>query len=182
MDSETDNTIIVQQLSCSKGCVDPVPSWRKVAIALAVVFSVIVFLILMLVNTRVVQTPQCTAAIQPPPVTFFVVWTLLFICVSCAVGVATYYSARPPAQPVPILILLGLFLLVALLASWTFVDAQNGRKAGAYMIGVIILVTLFLIVSSLGYGPSKLPALLLTPLLAWTIFALTLASTTARDC
>lgn len=187
----TDNTIVfltedpttyTSSFSCKSGCPDPLPTWRKVAIALAVVFSIIVFLILMLVNTRVVQTPGCVAAVQPPPVTFMVVWTILFICVSCAVGFATYYACRPPARPVPILILLGLFLLVALLASWTFVDAQQGRKAGAYMIGFIILVTLFLIVSSLGYGDTKVPALFLTPLAAWTLFALVLAATTAKEC
>jgi len=125
-------------------CPDPIPQWRKVAIALAVTFSLIIFLILMLVNTTVRQTQNCRAAVQPPGVTFIVVWTILFICVACSIGVSTYEACTPPARSpftsfrspsraVPILILIGQFLLVALLASWTFVDAKQGRRAGAYV-------------------------------------------------
>ena len=157
------------------------PKWRAVAITVAVVCSIVVFLVMILVNVAVQQQPGCKAAVQPPAHTFMIVWPILFACVAVAVGFAAYDCAIPPAAPIPILLLLGLFLLTALLCSWTFVD-QSNRKSGTYLIAGTLFVVLFLIVGFLGYSRTKVPALLLTPLMAWLSFALIMAAQTVESC
>lgn len=157
------------------------PKWRPIAITVAVVLSVIVFLVTLLVNVAVRQQPGCRAAIQPPAQAFAIVWPILFLCLAVAVGFGAYDACVPPVAPIPILLLLLLILLTCMLCSWTFVD-QTDRKASTYLILGTLFVALLTLTGYAAYSRTKVPALLLTPLIAWLIFALVLSSQTAETC
>lgn len=102
--------------------------------------------------------------LQPPPLVFGIVWTLLYA--PFAASLAIVWNKKAPVKT------LLLYLAIGILnALWTYVFfAQENATGAVFVLLIIILVTLCLFLSV--YDISKTAAYLLIPYMVWITFAL----------
>lgn len=102
--------------------------------------------------------------LQPPPLVFGIVWTVLYALIAASLAIVWLKSA--PTKT--LLLYLGIGVLNAL---WTLAFFTRQNAAGAVFVLLIIIfmaVSLFLAV----YDISKIAAYLLIPYMVWVTFAL----------
>ena len=105
-------------------------------------------------------------AIYPPPITFAIVWTVLFILIGCALALVA--SAWGAAGRVAALAVFGVQFLVTQSWSAVFFGMQD-MQAGLYVI--IAAAVLLLIALPLVWRVRRMAGLLLLPYLGWVCFA-----------
>ncbi|MBA4044529.1 MAG: tryptophan-rich sensory protein [Erythrobacter sp.] len=105
-------------------------------------------------------------AIFPPPITFAIVWTTLFIMIGCALALVASAWGAPGRG-----LALGVFAVQFLVTqSWSAVFfGMQDMWAGLYVIGAA--AALLLIALPLVWRVRRLAGLLLLPYLGWVCFA-----------
>jgi tryptophan-rich sensory protein len=105
-------------------------------------------------------------AIYPPPITFGIVWTVLFVLIGCALAlVASAWGAYGRGLALAVF---GLQFLVTQSWSAVFFGMQD-MWAGLYVIGAAVV--LLLIALPLVWRVRRVAGLLLLPYLGWVCFA-----------
>ena len=105
-------------------------------------------------------------AIYPPPVTFGIVWTILYIMIGLSVAVV--FAAWGARGRTAALVAFGLHFVANL--AWTPVFFGAQQITEALMVLLVIDLSL-LVVIALFWKVRRLAALLLLPYLAWVLFA-----------
>ena len=105
-------------------------------------------------------------AIYPPPITFAIVWTVLFVLIGCALAlVASAWGAYGRGLALAVF---GVQFLVTQSWSAVFFGMQD-MWAGLYVIGAALV--LLLIALPLVWRVRRVAGLLLLPYLGWVCFA-----------
>lgn len=104
-------------------------------------------------------------ALQPPPLVFSIVWTMLYALMAAALALA---SIQPDVKKKT----LGLFAVTGILnVLWTYTFFEMHNPGGAFFILIITIITAVALYSDV-YVFEKSASYLIIPYLIWLCFAL----------